>query len=164
MRDYFAQLGKVIVQCSMFMYEIPFSTFSSCNIRGLWRGAPLWNPTADEDPGKRSVPGTGSVSTCTFAFFMHICFFYFKSSTRTFLHTTAQQLISPADRLLIKHILQFSLKNTFSSYNCLDSMKNFIIIMRFPVEVFRVRAISIFLSVSKTAPSYATSWKDQLSQ
>ena len=27
MRDYFAQLEKVIVQCSMFMYEIPFSTF-----------------------------------------------------------------------------------------------------------------------------------------
>ena len=121
MRDYFAQLGKVIVQCSMFMYEIPFSTFSSCNIRGLaiWRGAPLWNPTADEDPGKRSVPGTGSVSTCTFAFFMHICFFYFKSSTRTFLHTKAQHVISPADRLLIKHI-QFN-SNTSSSYNCLDS-------------------------------------------
>ena len=75
--------------------------------------------TADEDPGKRSVPGTGSVSTCTFAFFMHICFFYFKSSTRTFLHTKAQQLISPADRLLIKHI-QFN-SNTSSSYNCLDS-------------------------------------------
>ena len=100
--------------CSMFNVHVRNTLFNFFQLQytgtadDLKRRA-IVEATADEDPGKRSVPGTGSVSTCTFAFFMHICFFYFKSSTRTFLHTKAQQLISPANRLLIKHILQFSL-------------------------------------------------------
>ena len=121
MRDYFAQLGKVIVQCSMFMYEIPFSTFSSCNIRGLaiWRGAPLWKPPQTRTQANGASQGREVFRLVHLPFFKYICFFYFKSSTRTFLHTKAQHVISPADRLLIKHI-QFN-SNTSSSYNCLDS-------------------------------------------
>ena len=86
MRDYFAQLGKVIVQCSMFMYEIPFSTFSSCNIRGLaiWRGAPLWKPPQTRTQANGASQGREVFWLVHLPFFKYICFFYFKSSTRTF--------------------------------------------------------------------------------
>ena len=85
--------------CSMFNVHVRNTLFNFFQLQytgtdDLKRRA-IVEATADEDPGKRSVPGTGSVSTCTFAFFqLHLLFLFQKFNSYFFAYKSPAAYIS----------------------------------------------------------------------
>ena len=75
----------------------------------------LWNPTADEDPGKRSVPGTGSVSTFSF-FQVHLLFLieilFQKFNSYFFAYKSPAAYISSRSAAYKTHFAVFIIKHS----------------------------------------------------